>query len=100
MKYWRRPLDILEILVSRVIVHIIDDRCKGCGYCIAYCPQDILEFSNNYNKKGYRTPTVKQADGCVNCHYCEIICPDFAIYSSEAPIAKENSAPEDAVGTS
>jgi 2-oxoglutarate ferredoxin oxidoreductase subunit delta len=22
---------------------------------------------------------------CVNCHYCEAICPDFAIYSLEAP---------------
>jgi 2-oxoglutarate ferredoxin oxidoreductase subunit delta len=23
------------------------------------------------------------AQGCVNCHYCEIICPEFAIYSIE-----------------
>jgi 2-oxoglutarate ferredoxin oxidoreductase subunit delta len=23
-------------------------------------------------------------DGCVNCHYCQIICPEFAIYSVEA----------------
>jgi NAD-dependent dihydropyrimidine dehydrogenase PreA subunit len=22
-----------------------------------------------------------QPDLCVNCHYCEAICPDFAIYS-------------------
>jgi formate hydrogenlyase subunit 6/NADH:ubiquinone oxidoreductase subunit I len=22
----------------------------------------------------------------VNCHYCEIICPEFAIYSVEVPI--------------
>jgi 2-oxoglutarate ferredoxin oxidoreductase subunit delta len=27
---------------------------------------------------------VKQPDLCVNCHYCEAICPDFAIYSLES----------------
>ena len=26
---------------------------------------------------------VKKPDDCVNCHYCEIICPEFAIYSTE-----------------
>ena len=84
MKYWRIPLDADDIQVSKGEVHIVADRCKGCGYCIAYCPRDVLEFSSQYNKKGYRPPAVKKADGCVNCHYCEIICPDFAIYSVEA----------------
>ena len=28
---------------------------------------------------------VKKPDDCVNCHYCETICPDFAIYSLEIP---------------
>jgi 2-oxoglutarate ferredoxin oxidoreductase subunit delta len=28
---------------------------------------------------------VLQPEGCVNCHYCEIICPEFAIYSAEVP---------------
>jgi 2-oxoglutarate ferredoxin oxidoreductase subunit delta len=26
---------------------------------------------------------VTKPDECVNCHYCEIICPEFAIYSVE-----------------
>lgn len=86
MKYWRIPLDSEDIQVSRGIVHILEDRCKGCGYCIAYCPRDVLELSSRYNVKGYRPPVVKRADACVNCHYCEIICPDFAIYSVEAPL--------------
>ena len=83
MKYWRAPLDIDEILVSQGVVHIVDERCKGCGYCIEYCPRNVLELSNRYNAKGYRPPVVKKAEACVNCHYCEIICPDFAIFSSE-----------------
>ncbi len=85
MKYWRTPLDTEEIQVSRGVVHIVDERCKGCGYCIEYCPRNVLELSTRFNAKGYHPPTVKKAEACVNCHYCEIICPDFAIYSLEAP---------------
>jgi 2-oxoglutarate ferredoxin oxidoreductase subunit delta len=83
MPYWRVPFDADEIQVSRGVVHILEDRCKGCGYCIEYCPRDVLEFSTKFNQKGYHPPAVKISDGCVNCHYCEIICPEFAIYSVE-----------------
>jgi len=85
MEFWRVPFDSEEILISTGIVHILEDRCKGCGYCIEYCPRDILEFSSKFNAKGYHPPIVKEEDDCVNCHYCEIICPEFAIYSVEAP---------------
>jgi 2-oxoglutarate ferredoxin oxidoreductase subunit delta len=85
MKLWRIPLDSEEILTSRGIVHIIEERCKGCGYCIEYCPREVLEVSPRYNSKGYHPPSAKKPEQCVNCHYCEAICPDFAIYSVEAP---------------
>jgi len=85
MRYWRVPLDADHIEVSRGIVHVVAERCKGCGYCIAFCPRHVLEISPQYNVKGYHPPAVKRPDDCVNCHYCEIICPDFAIYSVEAP---------------
>jgi 2-oxoglutarate ferredoxin oxidoreductase subunit delta len=93
MKYWRTPLDADEIEVSRGTVHIIAERCKGCGYCIAYCPRDVLELSSKFNSKGYHPPAVKKSDGCVNCHYCEIICPDFAIFSVEDPPASDLGPP-------
>ena len=85
MKYWRTPLDAGDIVVSHGIVHIIEERCKGCGYCIEYCPKDVLVLSARFNAKGYHPPEVKKPTECVNCHYCEIICPDFAIFSVEAP---------------
>ena len=92
MKFWRVPLDADEVLVSRGIVYIVEERCKGCGYCIAYCPRDVLEESTRFNSKGYHPPAVKKGDDCVNCHYCEIICPDFAIFSVEAPPVSSVSA--------
>jgi len=29
-------------------------------------------------------PEVVDESQCVNCHFCEVVCPDFAIYSVEA----------------
>ena len=84
MKFWRVPLDADKIEVTRGVVHIIKDRCKGCGYCIEFCPMYILEFSTEFNAKGYHPPVVKNFDDCVNCHYCEVICPEFAIFSVDA----------------
>jgi len=88
MKYWRAPLDSDEIIVVRGKVNIIKDRCKGCGYCIEFCPREVLESSKEFNAKGYHPPKVK-SDGCLNCHYCELLCPEFAIYTEEAdPVEK------------
>ena len=83
MDFWRAPLDAGEIQITQGIVHILDDRCKGCGYCIELCPKSVLDFSTRFNLKGYHPPMVKKPDECVNCHFCEIICPEFAIYSVE-----------------
>ncbi len=83
MKFWRVPLDSEEIEITKGVVSIIESRCKGCGYCIEYCPRNVLEFSEKYNVKGYHPPVVV-SDECLNCHYCEFLCPEFAIYSVEA----------------
>ncbi len=89
VKFWRKPLDWEMIQVTRGRVHIFEDRCKGCGYCIAYCPRDVLSFTDRFNRKGYHVPSALKEEECVNCHFCEIICPDFAIYSEEIPQPKE-----------
>lgn len=83
MTFWRVPLDAQEIQVTRGVVTIIEDRCKGCGYCIEFCPRHILQFSGHFNRKGYHPPVVTKSEECVNCHFCEIICPEFAIFSVE-----------------
>jgi 2-oxoglutarate ferredoxin oxidoreductase subunit delta len=80
MKYWRKPLDYEDIKIPRGKVSIIEDRCKGCSFCVEYCPRDVLEMSEYFNKKGYHLPYVKNPEDCVNCNFCEVICPEFAIY--------------------
>lgn len=80
MKYWRKPLDADKVKQDKGIIHIIKDRCKGCAFCVEYCPKDVLEMSEEYNAKGYHPPYVKNPDDCVNCHLCEMLCPEFAIF--------------------
>ena len=83
-------MDTTDIDITRGTVHILDDRCKGCGYCIEFCPKKALAFSSTFNQKGYHPPFLVKPDDCVNCHYCEIICPEFAIYSVALEPEKEN----------
>lgn len=80
MTYWRQPLDRDRILVTHGIVHVIEDRCKGCGFCVEFCPRHLLVMSEHTNAKGYHPPTVKDDVNCVNCGLCALLCPDFAIY--------------------
>lgn len=82
MSIIRIPYDIKKIKVPRGEVHIIIDRCKGCGFCIEYCPNDVLAVSDEFNSKGYHPPVVVKPERCLNCGFCELICPDFAIWST------------------
>ena len=83
MKFWRTPLDVDKLKLPQGELHIIKDRCKGCGFCVEYCPRDVLELSAEFNVKGYHPPIVVQGERCVNCGLCEMICPEFAIFSLE-----------------
>ena len=81
-KLWRKPLDSQQIKVPIGEVHIIADRCKGCNFCIEFCPRKVLVESTAFNVKGYHPPEVDKPDACVNCGLCELICPEFAIFST------------------
>ncbi|NIU62142.1 MAG: 4Fe-4S ferredoxin, partial [Pseudomonas stutzeri] len=39
-------------------------------------------MSEEFNRKGYHPPKVVKNGECVNCNLCEMICPDFAIFST------------------
>ncbi len=76
-------------------VFIRKNRCKGCQFCIEFCPQHVLTLSKDFNAKGYRYPVVVK-DVCVHCTLCVMLCPDYAILSKRLPVtvAKESGTSE------
>lgn len=67
-----------------VKIHIIKERCKQCNLCIVFCPRQVLQQSNEANKKGYHIPEQieepEKGKICLACGFCEVVCPDFAIW--------------------
>ncbi len=61
-------------------VVIVRERCKGCGFCIEFCPTKVLAFEEGYNEKGYHPPQVVNAEACSGCDLCGLFCPDFAVH--------------------
>ncbi len=83
MRYWRHPIDKQKVIVPRGKVSVLQERCKGCGFCVEYCPCEVLALSDQFNQKGYHPPVAIRAEKCVACGLCELICPEFAIHVSE-----------------
>jgi 2-oxoglutarate ferredoxin oxidoreductase subunit delta len=82
---------------SRGRVFILPDRCKGCAYCVEFCPTRVLALSDGFNQKGYHPPVVVDEGACTGCGLCGMYCPDFAIYGvrvkkTEPGDANENGA--------
>jgi 2-oxoglutarate ferredoxin oxidoreductase subunit delta len=65
--------------VSGAVVVTVE-RCKGCAFCVEFCPSDALKLSDQYNAKGYHPPVLVSKDLCNGCNMCGLLCPDFAIY--------------------
>jgi 2-oxoglutarate ferredoxin oxidoreductase subunit delta len=81
----RQPLNLESAQTPKGQVYVLPNRCKGCGYCIEFCPEDVLVFSSDINAKGYTFPIVQEGkeSACVHCQFCNLVCPDLAIYTQE-----------------
>ncbi|MFH1230193.1 MAG: 4Fe-4S binding protein [Planctomycetota bacterium] len=66
-------IDIIEVPNGKI--RIIRDRCKGCDYCVQFCPNKVLVMSKEYNRKGYHFPVVKNPQACTGCMLCYKSCP-------------------------
>jgi 2-oxoglutarate ferredoxin oxidoreductase subunit delta len=73
---------------ARGRVVILSERCKGCGFCVEFCPLNVLVLSARFNAKGYHYPEVADAEKCSGCDLCGTYCPDFAVRGGRTP-AKE-----------
>ena len=65
----------------RGMVFVEPEICKGCLFCIEFCPTDVLELSTEFNSKGYHYPVVAKPEACSGCDMCGLYCPDFAVFA-------------------
>ena len=89
VRLWRTPLDTEKVKLPKAQIHIIKDECKGCGFCIQFCPKKVLEESEEINARGVHPPKIVDEDKCIICSFCTSVCPDFAIFVLEKPSKKE-----------
>jgi len=64
---------------SRGSVIIDKERCKGCGICVATCPEKVLNLNEEVNFRGYNYSFMENPDQCTGCTSCAMVCPDGVI---------------------
>lgn len=74
--------------MPRGVVVVDVERCKGCGLCVAACPQKVLAQSGKLNRSGYDVVHAQNPDACVGCAFCALTCPDTAL-----SVYREKTAP-------
>ena len=81
IQYFYNATDWLPGFYSMAYIKINKDRCKGCYFCIEFCPRDLIVISKTHNKLGYFPAEFDMIneDRCTGCKTCAIVCPDTAI---------------------
>ncbi|MBN1956000.1 MAG: 4Fe-4S binding protein [Anaerolineae bacterium] len=64
-------------------IQIFPNWCKGCGLCVEFCPMKVLEQGSN------GAILVAHPEKCTACRWCELHCPDFAIFVTEISAEEE-----------
>jgi 2-oxoglutarate ferredoxin oxidoreductase subunit delta len=67
----------LKRRLPRGRVTVFPNWCKGCGLCVEFCPADVLEQGSDGRV------TVAHPEKCTACRWCELHCPDFAIFVAD-----------------
>ena len=60
-------------------VKVDDDKCVSCGYCVEYCPRDVLRMGEN------NRPYMAYRDDCWYCDVCRFVCRTGAIELETGP---------------
>jgi NAD-dependent dihydropyrimidine dehydrogenase PreA subunit len=59
------------------IERIDNELCNGCGICVNSCPMDVIRIDDEIKKA-----IIKYPEDCTLCEWCQIDCPENAIYIS------------------
>lgn len=62
--------------------HLRTQWCKGCGYCVKFCPRGALQIGRELNQTGYRHVVLNE-QLCISCGICRTVCPDCVFVFTE-----------------
>lgn len=64
--------------MSRIVIE--KELCKGCEYCVTYCPKQLIHIGTAFNSMGFKYAVPEDKEGqCTACRICALMCPDAAI---------------------
>ncbi|MCX4291598.1 MAG: 4Fe-4S binding protein [Odoribacter sp.] len=63
----------------RGAIVVDNEKCKGCGLCVAACPTKVIDLHSEVNGKGYHYAYMKELEACIGCTSCAMVCPDSVI---------------------
>ena len=68
-------------------IFVATDACKGCGACLATCPERALRPAPGGWLLRGEAPLVTLADRCTGCGECIEVCPVDAIAWNDEQLA-------------
>jgi ferredoxin len=81
----RRFAPLRPIHTSNFIAAVAEERCKGCGRCVAACPVDaitlVTEQGTGFGRKSARVDESR----CLGCGLCPSSCPFGALRLDSRP---------------
>ncbi|MBW2524838.1 MAG: 4Fe-4S binding protein [Deltaproteobacteria bacterium] len=57
-------------------VVVDEERCTGCGQCVAFCPYDAVSLQDG---------CAVIDEGCLRCTGCVSVCPEYALSLERTP---------------
>ncbi len=60
-------------------VDVDKTKCKGCQYCLIYCPKHCFKMSEDVNRHGVHYAEFIGKAECISCGLCAAVCPDICI---------------------
>jgi len=72
-----------SLLSERRRVKLAKSLCKGCGYCVEFCPRKVFEGSGEDSERGVSLPRIARPMACTLCGLCTRLCPDLALTMTE-----------------